>query len=94
MGRKCRRHHWRLPVVGDDALECETCGRRLPFLHDMTPDKRAAIAASHEKRCGPESGAAFRVALDAAIEDARTRHETPAFLASFKPVCNPAAGTS
>ena len=29
---KCNPHHWRIPRVGDDALECETCGRRLRFM--------------------------------------------------------------
>ena len=27
----CKRHDWRLPEVGDTALNCEACGRLLPL---------------------------------------------------------------
>ena len=70
---RCSPHHWRVPAIEDDALECETCGRHLRFMEDMTPTMRESIVAGYERRCGPEPGEAFRVALNDAFKAARGR---------------------
>ena len=64
---KCRPHHWRMPRVGDTALVCEACGRELPF-GEISPNMRASIVVAYDARCGVEAGAAFREAVDAAVE--------------------------
>ena len=65
----CRPHHWRTPKVGDAALECEACGRRLDFAKDITPNIRASIVVGYERRTGNADGfrAAFNAAYDAAV---------------------------
>ena len=73
---RCSPHAWRMPKAGDDNLECEACGRRLNFVADVTPNMRASIVNAYEKHRGPELGAAFRNAFNAAFEDAKRRRST------------------
>lgn len=72
-GRPCRPHWWRMPVVGDDALECEVCGRRLRFWEDLTPYLVANITSGYARRHGPAASKRFASALNAAAEDVRRR---------------------
>ena len=64
-GRPCKPHWWRLPVVGDKALVCDECGRRLAFA-TMSGDIRASIVDGFERRHGEEAGADFRSAFNKA----------------------------
>lgn len=75
--RRCRPHQWRVPEVGDDALECEACGRRLRFMEDMTPNMHASILASIERREGDAAAGRFRAAYNAACDAARRRFRPP-----------------
>ena len=68
-GRPCRPHWWRLPVVGDNALVCDECGRRVAFA-TMTGDIRASIVNGFERRHGKEASTEFLSAL-CAVESAR-----------------------
>ena len=68
-GRTCRPHWWRLPVVGDDALVCDECGRRVAFA-TMTGDIRSSIVNGFERRHGKEASTEFFSAL-CAVESAR-----------------------
>ena len=38
----CKPHQWKTPLPGDEALECETCGRRLDRA-EATAHQRTAI---------------------------------------------------
>ena len=69
LGRPCRPHWWRLPVVGDDALVCDECGRRVAFA-TMTEDIRSSIVNGFERRHGKEASTEFFSAL-CAVESAR-----------------------
>ena len=64
-GRPCKPHWWRLPAVGDDALVCDECGRRLAFA-TMSGDVQASIVNGFERRHGEEAGADFRSAFNKA----------------------------
>ena len=61
-GRPCRPHWWRLPVVGDESLVCDECGRRLAFA-TMSGDICASVVDGFERRHGEEAGAEFRSAF-------------------------------
>ena len=77
---KCKPHDWRLPVVGDEALLCERCGRTMPFW-TLRPDHRASIINSIRNRCGENDYQAFSHALYAAaraVVDAH-HHDFDAF---------------
>ena len=71
---KCKPHKWRMPKVGDDALECEACGRKLLY-GQITPNMRASIVNGYERRMGDcNSGVEeFRAALYETEENARAR---------------------
>ena len=64
-GRPCKPHWWRLPAVGDSALVCDDCGRRLVFA-TMSGDVQASIVNGFERRHGEEAGAEFRSAFNKA----------------------------
>ena len=69
----CTPHDWKTPAIGDDALECEKCGRALRFYSEMTPNIRASIMASTQARQSPGYADDFRKAMDAAAADAGRR---------------------
>ena len=71
-GHPCKPHWWRLPAVGDEALVCDECGRRLEF-GNITGDVRASIMLGYERRHGRESVAEFRSAWFAVDEDRHPR---------------------
>ena len=61
-GRPCRPHWWRLPAVGDDALVCDQCGRRLRFA-TMGVNSMSSITDGFERRHGKKAGDTFRSAF-------------------------------
>ena len=73
MVTRCRPHQWNLPALGDDGLLCGACGRYFDFYREMTPNIRAGILVSIERRQGSTSGDTFRDAMNAAIADAQRR---------------------
>ena len=66
-GHPCKPHWWRLPVVGDEALVCDECGRSLDF-GKITRDVRASIFNGYERRHGREAESEFSSAFYAAQE--------------------------
>ena len=64
-------HWWKMPVVGDVGLVCESCGRVMDFMGEMTPNLRASVTNGVENRRGYEAAQTFREALYAAFEAAR-----------------------
>ena len=75
---KCSPHDWAVPKIGDDGLTCQTCGRHLDFIEAMTGEMRASIVTARENHYGDAAGEEFRMALDAAMADARERYKTSA----------------
>ena len=73
--RPCKPHSWRTPKVGDDALACAVCDRRLSFVDELTPNIRASITVAYERRNGPGAYETFIAALDKAHEAARQQYE-------------------
>lgn len=71
--RQCSPHTWRTPTPDDDGLACETCGRFLDFMEDITPNMRASIIVAYEDRRGPAHGERFRTAFATAEAAARAR---------------------
>ena len=62
------RHSWKTPEIGDDALECENCSRKLDYFTEMTPRLRSSIInANDDER--PD----FREKFYAAQDDCRRR---------------------
>ena len=82
-GRPCRPHWWRLPVVGDEALVCDECGRRLAFAM-MTPDTRSSIVDGFERRHGDEAVSDFLSALRAVESARRPKVESKPCVSNFK----------
>ena len=76
MTKKCRPHSWRLPEVGDEALECDACDRRIDYRSEMTTLKYASIVDACEARRGNVAGERFRTALVAAWAAATTGRAT------------------
>ena len=70
---KCSPHTWRIPLVGEQALTCSTCGRRLDFL-DMPPHARRAILGAVERRESPGYFSVWRSGFFDALTEARNRH--------------------
>ena len=81
---RCSPHNWKLPVVGDDALSCDACGRTLKFLTEITPSMQASIIAAYEQRLGPEAGDTFRKAFHAAFAAERERVNEATAIATDK----------
>lgn len=64
------RHRWVTPAPGDETLRCEHCPRALA-LGDIDAFHRGGMVRSMTRQLGPDGGAAFEAALDAAIRAAR-----------------------
>ena len=71
---KCRPHRWRKPQVGDDAIDCERCGRSIRY-SEMSPNIRASIANGFYTRFGHDNSVAdeFAGAMREAFCDAVQR---------------------
>ena len=83
-GHPCKPHWWRLPVVGDEALVCDECGRRLDF-GNITGDVRSSICNGYERRHGREAESEFSSAFGAAMEARYPRPDisVPAYLGTL-----------
>ena len=68
---KCRPHDWKVPKVGDDALVCQTCGRELRLMDDLTDWLRGSIVGARSRHYSDAER--FRKALAEAFDDARRR---------------------
>lgn len=67
MTARCDVHDWAMPKPGDHGISCRTCGRFLSFVGpDLNPRRRADVVGARTRRDGPEAGAAFATAIDAA----------------------------
>ena len=72
----CKPHQWRTPKPGDSRLICETCGRELDRVSEVTQNIRTSIMISIEARRGPEDVKAFRDFFAAGYEP-MVHHEVP-----------------
>ena len=68
---KCSPHDWKVPEVGDDALVCQTCGRELRLMDDLTDWLRGSILGARSRHYS--DGERFRKALAKAYDDAARR---------------------
>ena len=62
--------------MGDDALVCEACDRRIDYRAELTKLKYVSIVNAYEARRGAVAGQRFRTALIAAWAAATERRET------------------
>ena len=72
---RCNPHPWRTPAVGDAALVCDVCERRLDLARDITPEAQADIVRDYRRHFGPIVSKHFEEALAAAV--AAARHRAP-----------------
>ena len=72
---RCSPHAWRTPGVGDLALICDECERRLDLARYMTPEVQANIMHDYRRHFGPIASGYFEETLEAAVAAARQRAE-------------------
>ena len=65
----CSPHNWQTPQPGDRALFCVDCERLMCLHCEITPNIRASILNSIEKRRGHDEAKAFRLIFIAAFEN-------------------------
>ena len=75
---RCNPHAWRTPVVGDAALVCDVCERRLDLARDITPEVQADLLRDYRRHFGPIVSQNFEEALAVAVAAARQQAEADA----------------